>query len=269
MMRRVKVQRGEPEAVRQQLLGLPALKVQLSRLDEIHFNSGILDPEGGSDSAQALVLMSKRDLVRGRQDAAIEAGFVLESCDMEPVAIFNLLSATAPDVLERVRGTGVLVIGEEYVQFMLCDAVGPHSARAMSIGIDVLVRDVAMQNSSIPAETIREILLSRDPEAVLQFQDVLDAWVSRLADMVTPAKTGATSTRSINMDQLLIMGEGALIGGLVERVAQIAELQTSDVEIFNPLAQPSVTLGSDAGILKEDGPLWCLPMGLAIGLMEE
>lgn len=268
-LRQAGVTRAEQESLLRQVVSMQSMKAYLSNPEVVHFNVTILDQSSSSEKAVGLVVAAKKDLIRPRQDAGIESGLLVERCEFEPVALWNLATMIMPEA--AVRGLGFLLIGEEQTSIVTCNEHGPQTVRSLGLGVETLIREIAASEGSITPDLIRRQVMGGESIQDL-YPTAFETWGTRLLELIsanTAGSSGRGTTATARLEHLFVVGDGAIVGGLGEYLNQEARSEQSvHIEVFNPFVQRGVTLGPTMGVPEQDGPLWVVPLALAAGLVE-
>ena len=227
-------------------------------MESVELDFQILDPDGGGDEMQVLLVAAKRELIENKLRILTDAGLTPSLVDVDAFALHNAFELSHPDAMAGI--VCLVNIGHEVTNINVLDE-----------GIPILTRDITVGTRRFREDLQRERGLGVDEaDQLLQGYDRsphLDAVIESRGEEIAvgverAAAFLASSARTGQLRAVYTCGGGARIPGLNEALAN--RLRTR-VEQANPLANLKVRDGAFGSLVTDEiAPLMMLPIGLAL-----
>jgi type IV pilus assembly protein PilM len=227
-------------------------------MESVELDFQILDPDGGGDEMQVLLVAAKRELVENKLRILTDAGLTPSLVDVDAFALHNAFELSHPDAMTGI--VGLVNIGHEVTNINILDE-----------GVPILTRDITVGTRRFREDLQRERGLGVDEaDQLLQGYDRsphLDAVIESRGEEIAvgverAAAFLASSARTGQIRAVYTCGGGARIPGLNEALANRLRIR---VEQANPLANLKVRDGAFGSLVTDEiAPLMMLPIGLAL-----
>jgi type IV pilus assembly protein PilM len=227
-------------------------------MESVELDFQILDPDGGGDEMQVLLVAAKRELVENKLRILTDAGLTPSLVDVDAFALHNAFELSHPDAMNGI--VGLVNIGHEVTNINILDD-----------GVPILTRDITVGTRRFREDLQRERGLGVDEaDQLLQGYDRsphLDAVIESRGEEIAvgverAAAFLASSARTGQLRAVYTCGGGARIPGLNEALANRLRIR---VEQANPLANLKVRDGAFGSLVTDEiAPLMMLPIGLAL-----
>jgi len=227
-------------------------------MESVELDFQILDPDGGGDEMQVLLVAAKRELVENKLRILTDAGLTPSLVDVDAFALHNAFELSHPDAMNGI--VGLVNIGHEVTNINVLDE-----------GVPILTRDITVGTRRFREDLQRERGLGVDEaDQLLQGYDRsphLDAVIESRGEEIAvgverAAAFLASSARTGQLRAVYTCGGGARIPGLNEALANRLRIR---VEQANPLANLKVRDGAFGSLVTDEiAPLMMLPIGLAL-----
>jgi len=227
-------------------------------MESVELDFQILDPDGGGDEMQVLLVAAKRELVENKLRILTDAGLTPSLVDVDAFALHNAFELSHPDAMNGI--VGLVNIGHEVTNINILDE-----------GVPILTRDITVGTRRFREDLQRERGLGvDDADQLLQGYDRsphLDAVIESRGEEIAvgverAAAFLASSARTGQIRAVYTCGGGARIPGLNEALANRLRIR---VEQANPLANLKVRDGAFGSLVTDEiAPLMMLPIGLAL-----
>ena len=227
-------------------------------MESVELDFQILDPDGGGDEMQVLLVAAKRELIENKLRILTDAGLTPSLVDVDAFALHNAFELSHPDAMTGI--VGLVNIGHEVTNINVLDE-----------GIPILTRDITVGTRRFREDLQRERGLGVDEaDQLLQGYDRsphLDAVIESRGEEIAvgverAAAFLASSARTGQLRAVYTCGGGARIPGLNEALANRLRIR---VEQANPLANLKVRDGAFGSLVTDEiAPLMMLPIGLAL-----
>jgi len=227
-------------------------------MESVELDFQILDPDGGGDEMQVLLVAAKRELIENKLRILTDAGLTPSLVDVDAFALHNAFELSHPDAMSGI--VGLVNIGHEVTNINVLDE-----------GVPILTRDITVGTRRFREDLQRERGLGVDEaDQLLQGYDRsphLDAVIeSRGEELAVGVERAAaflaSSARTGQLRAVYTCGGGARIPGLNEALANRLRIR---VEQANPLANLKVRDGAFGSLVTDEiAPLMMLPIGLAL-----
>jgi len=227
-------------------------------MESVELDFQILDPDGGGDEMQVLLVAAKRELVENKLRILTDAGLTPSLVDVDAFALHNAFELSHPDAMTGI--VGLVNIGHEVTNINVLDE-----------GVPILTRDITVGTRRFREDLQRERGLGVDEaDQLLQGYDRsphLDAVIESRGEEIAvgverAAAFLASSARTGQIRAVYTCGGGARIPGLNEALANRLRIR---VEQANPLANLKVRDGAFGSLVTDEiAPLMMLPIGLAL-----
>lgn len=227
-------------------------------MESVELDFQILDPDGGGDEMQVLLVAAKRELVENKLRILTDAGLTPSLVDVDAFALHNAFELSHPDAMTGI--VGLVNIGHEVTNINILDE-----------GVPILTRDITVGTRRFREDLQRERGLGVDEaDQLLQGYDRsphLDAVIESRGEEIAvgverAAAFLASSARTGQIRAVYTCGGGARIPGLNEALGNRLRIR---VEQANPLANLKVRDGAFGSLVTDEiAPLMMLPIGLAL-----
>lgn len=228
-------------------------------MESVEFDFQILDPDGGGDQMNVLLVAAKRNLVESRARLLADAGLTPAVIDVDAFALHNAFERSHP---EAATGTIALVnVGHDVTNINLVED-----------GVPVLTRDLLVGTRRFREDLQRDCGLEAEQAIVIvgaaQRHEGLDAVLARRGEEIAvgveraAAFVSSSSRTGAPMRRVYLSGGGARTAGLLEVLGVRLGVE---VLLANPLEGLTVRDGAfEALVTDEVAPLLMLPIGLAL-----
>lgn len=257
MIRTIKMPRmGREEALRA-LPNTQELPMKLSP-EAFQFDLVILDPEASTNRMKVVVVAAKKEAVRARQEAALEAGLEVTAVDVDALALYNLFEHCHPE--QVARGT-VMVANIGYKGSFL---IGINNgelvvARNLRVGGVKTLLDNISSGGMMNMDEAEQQLFGGKPSVI--YPDAFGEWKSQvLTEIQRSLKYMARRATGGEDVRLYLCGGGALIQGIN---GAFSKQLNRDVKTFDPLNNISPTEDFEAGS-GYSGTAHAISLGLAL-----
>lgn len=257
MIRTIKMDRMDKEQALRALPNTDHLPMKLSP-QEFQFDLVILDPESSTNKMKTVVVAAKKNAVRLRQEAALEAGLHVQAVDVDALALYNLFEYCHP---ERVAQGTTMIANIGYHGAFLIGAHNGELLLARNLrtgGVEKLLQSISGGGMMSMDET-EEQLFNGKPSVI--YPDAFGNWKSKVLQEVQRSleymARRATGEQEL---KLFLCGGGALIPGINE---DFAEQLNRQVQTFDPLQNLPSTEDFESGS-GYAGTAHAISLGLAL-----
>ncbi len=241
-------------------------------LEEIHLDFQVL-PESQKETPgtqNVMIVASRQENVDLRQEALEEAGLKAAIVDVEAYALenaFRFLETALPKQTSGAEAnnlTALVDIGGTLSTLYILRGDKVIFTREQNFGTDQLTMTI-MTNYDLPRE--RAELAKRSNELPDGYQtDILDPFLKSTALQVEQAlqfffSSDQYSSGQLNIENLILVGGGAMTPGLDEIVREHLSIPTT---VGNPFAQMGSAPRINRVSLTRDAPLFTISCGLAL-----
>ena len=228
-------------------------------MESVELDFQILDPDGGGDEMQVLLVAAKRELIENKLRILTDAGLNPSMVDVDAFALHNAFELNHPDAMSGI--VGLVNIGHEVTNINILDDGVPILTRDITVGTRRFREDLQRERG-LGADEADQLLqgYDRSPhlDAVIESRgEEIAVGVERAAAfLASSARTGG------QLREVYTCGGGARIPGLTEALANRLRIR---VEQANPLANLKVRDGAFGSLVTDEiAPLMMLPIGLAL-----
>ncbi|HEX2717468.1 MAG TPA: type IV pilus assembly protein PilM [Gemmatimonadaceae bacterium] len=228
-------------------------------MESVELDFQILDPDGGGDDMQVLLVAAKRDLIENKLRILTDAGLNPAMVDVDAFALHNAFEVNHPDAMSGI--VSLVNIGHEVTNINILDDGVPILTRDIAVGTRRFREDLQRERG-LGAEEADQLLQGYDRsahlDAVIESRgEELAVGVERAAAfLASSARTGGA------LRGVYTCGGGARIPGLTEWLANRLRVR---VEQANPLANLKMRDGAFGSLVTDEvAPLMMLPIGLAL-----
>ena len=228
-------------------------------MESVELDFQILDPDGGGDDMQVLLVAAKRDLIENKLRILTDAGLNPAMVDVDAFALHNAFEVNHPDAMSGI--VSLVNIGHEVTNINILDDGIPILTRDINVGTRRFREDLQRERG-LGAEEADQLLQGYDRsahlDAVIESRgEELAVGVERAAAfLASSARTGGA------LRGVYTCGGGARIPGLTEWLANRLRVR---VEQANPLANLKMRDGAFGPLVTDEvAPLMMLPIGLAL-----
>ncbi len=232
-------------------------------LDEVSLDFQVLGPiPNAPDDVEVLIAASRREKVEDRMAVAQAAGLKPVVVDVESFAARAALMRLIEQMPNRGDGLVIAVfyLGANTTSVsVILDGEAIYE-REQPFGGQQLTGDIA-RAYGIPAEEAEQ--KKRSGELPTTYEaEVLKPFVDTAATEITRAlQFFFTSTPYTRVDQIMLAGGSAVLGGLAETLMERAQVPTS---VISPFKGMEIAPGVREKMLRLDAPALLTPCGLAM-----
>jgi type IV pilus assembly protein PilM len=228
-------------------------------MESVELDFQILDPDGGGDEMQVLLVAAKRELIENKLRILTDAGLNPSLVDVDAFALHNAFELNHPDAMSGI--VGLVNIGHEVTNINVLDEGVPILTRDLTVGTRRFREDLQRERG-LGVDEADQLLqgYDRSPhlDAIIESRgEEIAVGVERAAAfLASSARTGG------QLREVYTCGGGARIPGLTEALANRLRIR---VEQANPLANLKVRDGAFGSLVTDEiAPLMMLPIGLAL-----
>jgi type IV pilus assembly protein PilM len=228
-------------------------------MESVELDFQILDPDGGGDEMQVLLVAAKRELIENKLRILTDAGLTPSLVDVDAFALHNAFELSHPDAMNGI--VGLVNIGHEVTNINILDDGVPILTRDITIGTRRFREDLQRERG-ISSDEAQQLIQGYDRsahlDAVLEGRgEEIAVGIERAAAFLASSSRSAGQIRAI-----YTCGGGSRIPGLTDVLADRLRLS---VQQANPLANLQIRDGAlDSLVTDEVAPLLMLPIGLAL-----
>jgi type IV pilus assembly protein PilM len=228
-------------------------------MESVELDFQILDPDGGGDDMQVLLVAAKRDLIENKLRILTDAGLNPSLVDVDAFALHNAFEVNHPDAMSGI--VSLVNIGHEVTNINILDDGVPILTRDINIGTRRFREDLQRERG-LGAEEADSLLqgYDRSPhlDAVIESRgEEIAVGVERAAAFLASSARSGGALRGV-----FTCGGGARIPGLNEALGNRLRIR---VEQANPLANLKMRDGAFGSLVTDEvAPLMMLPIGLAL-----
>jgi type IV pilus assembly protein PilM len=247
-----------PEADARQLLRWEAEQSLPFDVEEMVLDLVLLNPLGGGEKMDVLLVGAKRDLVDQRIELLKEAGLSPRLIELEPFALHNALEHNHPEAMSGI--TALVNVGTESSQVNILEEGNPTLVRDFPFG-SRNVREGLQRSAGTSAAEAEALLVAGRPDPRLEDEvrlaaDELSAGIQRAAAFLMTQYAGE------RLGRIFLSGGGSRIPGLQEEMAR--QLGVT-VTLTNPFERLPLLPGAGASMSQDTlRSLFFLPVGLAL-----
>ena len=236
-------------------------------LDEVNLDFQILGPAPNSpDDVEVLIAASRKEKVEDRVAVADTAGLKPRVMDVESYATQEAFRLIAPSLPANGRDQNIALvdIGAHVTHFYVLRNNQFLFSRDQAFGGNQLTHDIQRAFNLSPeeaeaAKTSQGLPENYEADVLLPFMETLALEITRALQFFF------TSTTYNQVDQIVLVGGGALLPGLDELVAKRAGVATV---VANPFTGMATSDQIKPRQLAQDAPLLLIACGLALRSFE-
>ncbi|NUO65324.1 MAG: type IV pilus assembly protein PilM [Gemmatimonadaceae bacterium] len=228
-------------------------------MESVELDFQILDPDGGGDEMQVLLVAAKRELIENKLRILTDAGLKPSLVDVDAFALHNAFEVNHPDAMSGI--VGLVNIGHEVTNINILDEGVPILTRDLTVGTRRFREDLQRERG-LSADEADQLLQGYDRSSHLD--SVIESRGEEIAVGVERAAAFLASSARTGgqLSSVYTCGGGSRIPGLTEALANRLRIR---VDQANPLANLKVRDGAFGSLVTDEiAPLMMLPIGLAL-----
>lgn len=255
-LKRFTMERRAPDEARRMLPTHPQFKNYAGDVEAMQFSLHILDPDREGSTMEVVAVAAKKDAVRTRQRAVIDAGAFVHAVDVDALALFNVFSYIHRG--EASKKVTLVHLGRQSALIVVVGKGAPGLIRHAHTGVGALIDTIAESSVSIQREAAEDALFSSNPMVIYPgpFKEWCDTFAEEIRRTAQAFDRGAENP----LGKIYLSGGGSMITGLP---GQLESRLKVSVQQFDPLeavgfADGVRTLGGG------EGARYAIAMGLAL-----